>query len=49
MGCARWWAHRTISANRDHIDRAILSTDVCLVRHGVQQGKIPHQMRLHSH
>jgi NTE family protein len=37
------------SRTADHIDRAILSTDVWLARHGLQQGKIPHEMRLHSH
>ncbi len=48
---ARWWAHPTISRGLpiDHIDRAILSTDAWLAQHGLQQGKIPHEMRLHSH
>jgi NTE family protein len=33
----------------DHIDRAILSTDAWLARHSLQQGKIPHELRPHSH
>jgi NTE family protein len=37
------------SRTADHIDRAILSTDAWLAQHGLQQGKIPHEMRLHSH
>ena len=37
------------SRTADHIDRAILSTDARLAPHGLQQGKIPHEMRLHSH
>ena len=37
------------SRTDDHIDRAILSTDAWLAQHGLQQGKIPHEMRLHSH
>jgi len=37
------------SRTSDHIDRAILSTDAWLAQHGLQQGKIPHEMRLHSH
>jgi NTE family protein len=37
------------SRTADHIDRAILSTDAWLTQHGLQQGKIPHEMRLHSH
>jgi NTE family protein len=37
------------SRTDDHIDRAILSTDAWLAQHGLQQGRIPHEMRLHSH
>ena len=37
------------SRTADHIDRAILSTDAWLAQHCLQQGKIPHEMRLHSH
>ena len=37
------------SRTSDHIDRAILSTDAWLAQHNLQQGKIPHEMRLHSH
>ena len=37
------------SRTADHIERAILSTDAWLAQHGLQQGKIPHEMRLHSH
>jgi len=37
------------SRTADHIDRAILSTDAWLAQHSLQQGKIPHEMRLHSH
>ena len=37
------------SRTADHIDRAILSTDSWLAQHTLQQGKIPHEMRLHSH
>ena len=37
------------SRTADHIDRAILSTDAWLAQHDLQQGKIPHEMRLHSH
>jgi NTE family protein len=33
----------------DHIDRAILSTDAWLAQNGLEQSKIPHEMRLHSH
>ena len=33
----------------DHIDRAILSTDAWLAQDGLEQSKIPHEMRLHSH
>src|SRR5438132_7654525 len=32
-----------------HIPRAIQSTDAWLAQNGLQQGKIPHEMRLHSH
>ncbi|MBR1273089.1 hypothetical protein [Bradyrhizobium sp. AUGA SZCCT0283] len=37
------------SRTADHSDRAILSTDAWLAQHGLRQGKIPHEMRLHSH
>lgn len=37
------------SRTADHIDRAIVSTDAWLGRHGLQQGRIPHEMRPHSH
>lgn len=37
------------SRTADHIDRAILSTDAWLTQHGLQQGKIPHEMRPHGH
>ena len=37
------------SRTADHIDRAILSTDAWLAQHSLQQGKIPHEMRPHSH
>src|SRR3954463_10114676 len=37
------------SRTADHIDRAIAATDAWLAQHGLQQGKIPHEMRLHSH
>jgi NTE family protein len=33
----------------DHIDRAIESTNDWLAQHDLQQGRIPHEMRLHSH
>jgi len=33
----------------DHIDRAILSTDAWLAQNGLEQSKIPHEMRLHGH
>jgi len=36
------------SPTADHIDRAILSTGAWLAQHGLQQGRIPHVMRLHS-
>lgn len=37
------------SRTSDHIDRAIESTDAWLAQHDLQQGRIPHEMRLHSH
>lgn len=37
------------SRTGDHIDRAIVSTDAWLDQHGLQAGRIPHEMRLHSH
>jgi NTE family protein len=37
------------SRTADHIDRAILSTDAWLSQAGLEQSKIPHEMRLHSH
>ena len=37
------------SRTADHIDRAILTTDAWLAQHGLQQGRIPHEMRPHSH
>jgi NTE family protein len=37
------------SRTSDHIDRAIETTDAWLAKHGLQQGRIPHEMRLHSH
>ena len=37
------------SRKADHIDRAITATDAWLAQHGLQQGRIPHEMRLHSH
>ncbi|MDI1262532.1 MAG: patatin-like phospholipase family protein [bacterium] len=37
------------SRTADHIDRAIASTDAWLGQHGLQQGRIPHEMRPHSH
>src|SRR6266850_2730186 len=37
------------SRTADHIDRAIATTDAWLAQHGLQQGKIPHEMRPHSH
>ena len=37
------------SRTADHIDRAIATTDAWLAHHGLQQGKIPGEMRLHSH
>jgi len=37
------------SRTSDHIDRAIATTDEWLAQHGLQQGRIPGEMRLHSH
>lgn len=37
------------SRTADHIDRAIASTDAWLAQHDLQQGRIPHEMRLHRH
>jgi NTE family protein len=37
------------SRTADHITRAIQSTDAWLAQHGLQQGKIPHEMRPHGH
>jgi len=37
------------SRTSDHIDRAVAATDAWLAQHGLQQGRIPHEMRLHSH
>ena len=37
------------SRTADHIDRAILSTDAWLAQNGLEQSKIPHEMRPHSH
>ena len=37
------------SRTADHIDRAITATDAWLAQHGLQQGRIPHEMRPHSH
>jgi len=37
------------SRTADHITRAIQTTDAWLAQHGLQQGKIPHEMRPHSH
>ena len=37
------------SRTSDHIARAIETTDAWLAQHGLQQGKIPEEMRLHSH
>jgi NTE family protein len=37
------------SRTADHIARAIATTDAWLAQHGLQQGKIPHEMRPHSH
>jgi NTE family protein len=37
------------SRTADHIDRAIATTDAWLAQHGLQQGRIPGEMRPHSH
>jgi NTE family protein len=37
------------SRTADHIARAIETTDAWLAEHGLQQGKIPHEMRPHAH
>lgn len=37
------------SRTSDHIERAIKSTDAWLAQGGLQEGRIPHEMRLHSH
>lgn len=37
------------SRTADHIERAIQTTDAWLAEHGLQQGKIPHEMRPHAH
>jgi NTE family protein len=37
------------SRTADHIDRAILSTDAWLAQSGLEQSKIPHEMRPHGH
>jgi NTE family protein len=37
------------SRTSDHIDRAIETTDAWLAEHSLQQGRIPAEMRLHSH
>jgi NTE family protein len=37
------------SRTSDHIARAIETTDAWLAQHGLQQGKIPGEMRPHSH
>jgi NTE family protein len=37
------------SRTADHIDRAIETTDAWLAQHGLQQGRIPDEMRPHSH
>jgi NTE family protein len=37
------------SRTADHITRAIETTDAWLAEHSLQQGKIPGEMRLHSH
>jgi NTE family protein len=37
------------SRTADHIARAIQTTDAWLAQHGLQQGKIPHEMRPHTH
>ena len=37
------------SRTADHIARAIQTTDAWLAQHGLQEGKIPHEMRPHGH
>ena len=37
------------SRTADHIARATQTTDAWLAQHGLQQGKIPHEMRPHTH
>lgn len=37
------------SRSADHIARAIETTDAWLAQHGLQEGKIPHEMRPHTH
>jgi NTE family protein len=37
------------SRTADHIDRAIATTDAWLAQHGLQERKIPHEMRPHRH
>ena len=37
------------SRTADHIARAIETTDAWLAQHGLQEGKIPHEMRPHTH
>ena len=37
------------SRTSDHIDRAIKTTDAWLAQNGLKQGRIPHEMRPHSH
>jgi len=37
------------SRTADHIDRAVAATDAWLAQHDLQQGRIPHEMRLHHH
>ena len=37
------------SRTADHIERAIQTTDAWLAQNGLEQGKIPHEMRPHGH
>jgi NTE family protein len=37
------------SRTADHIERAIQTTNAWLAQHGLQEGKIPHEMRPHTH
>ncbi|HKS17741.1 MAG TPA: patatin-like phospholipase family protein [Bradyrhizobium sp.] len=37
------------SRTADHIDRAILSTDAWLAQSGLEQSRIPHELRPHNH